>query len=309
MKFWLSKTGEVSLREQLAVQIILGIVSGDLSPGQRLPSTRELARRYDIHANTVSAAYRNLAQRGWVEFRQGSGIFVRPDPPESDETAKGLDQLVASFLQRARQAGFLPDQIRAGVDRALSAPSPDHFLVIEPDAGLREILSKEIAYSTGCSVTSVEPSKLDEGYVMGAIPVALANEIEAVRLQLQPTSECVSLRLTSILSVLSIAERPGPSAMLAIASIWPEFIRWARTMLLAAGIDSQAIISRDARRSNWRRGLESADLLICDLVTARRWGDTPAVRVFKIVSEESLSELRALASECQFPVNEARVQS
>ncbi|MEO6393118.1 MAG: GntR family transcriptional regulator, partial [Pyrinomonadaceae bacterium] len=61
MKIWLSKSGEVSLREQLAAQIILGVVSGDLAPGQRLPSTRELARRYEIHANTVSAAYRNLA--------------------------------------------------------------------------------------------------------------------------------------------------------------------------------------------------------------------------------------------------------
>ncbi len=61
MKIWLSKNSEVSVREQLVAQISLGIVSRDLRAGDRLPSTRELARRFEIHPNTVSAAYRELA--------------------------------------------------------------------------------------------------------------------------------------------------------------------------------------------------------------------------------------------------------
>ena len=77
MRLWLSRSSEVPLREQLQAQIILGIISKDLKPGQRLPSTRELALRYKIHANTVSAAYRALGSRGWVQFRKGSGVFVR----------------------------------------------------------------------------------------------------------------------------------------------------------------------------------------------------------------------------------------
>ncbi|HKG78053.1 MAG TPA: GntR family transcriptional regulator, partial [Pyrinomonadaceae bacterium] len=64
MRIWISKNSEVPIREQLVTQIVLGIVSNDLKVAERLPSTRELARRYDIHANTVSAAYRELARRG-----------------------------------------------------------------------------------------------------------------------------------------------------------------------------------------------------------------------------------------------------
>ena len=60
MKFWLTKNNEISLREQLARQIVLMIASGDLRAGERLPSVREIARRYRIHANTVSAAYAGL---------------------------------------------------------------------------------------------------------------------------------------------------------------------------------------------------------------------------------------------------------
>ena len=46
MQLWFARGSEVSIREQLVTQVILGILSDDLAPGQRLPSTRELARRF-----------------------------------------------------------------------------------------------------------------------------------------------------------------------------------------------------------------------------------------------------------------------
>ena len=69
MKLWISKTSAETIQEQLSAQIVLGIVSGDLSPGERLPSTSVIARRFHIHANTVGAVYRSLAKRRWVEWR------------------------------------------------------------------------------------------------------------------------------------------------------------------------------------------------------------------------------------------------
>ena len=45
MRLWLSKSSEVPLREQLVTQIRLGIISGDLSTRQRLPSTRGFGDR------------------------------------------------------------------------------------------------------------------------------------------------------------------------------------------------------------------------------------------------------------------------
>jgi GntR family transcriptional regulator / MocR family aminotransferase len=77
VRLWLSREHAVSIREQLSAQLLLGIVSRRLAPGERLPSVRELARRLGIHANTVSAAYRDLAARGWVSKRRGSGVYVR----------------------------------------------------------------------------------------------------------------------------------------------------------------------------------------------------------------------------------------
>lgn len=74
MRFWLPKTSELPVREQLIRQVILGILSQDLPPGHKLPSVRALARRHRIHSNTVSSAYHDLLERGWLELRRGSGL-------------------------------------------------------------------------------------------------------------------------------------------------------------------------------------------------------------------------------------------
>src|SRR5215207_2780893 len=120
MRIWISKNSEVPIREQLVTQIVLGIVSNDLKVAERLPSTRELARRYDIHANTVSAAYRELARRGWVEFRKGSGVYVRARNDDTLESGLALDQLISRFFKNLRKQGHSLAEIQTGLQRALS---------------------------------------------------------------------------------------------------------------------------------------------------------------------------------------------
>src|SRR5579863_8973115 len=104
MQLWFARGSEVSIREQLVTQVVLGILSDDLEPGQRLPSTRELARRFHLHPNTVSAGYRQLQKDRWVEFRRGSGVYIRATKPETPPTAAlALDQLIARVFLSARK--------------------------------------------------------------------------------------------------------------------------------------------------------------------------------------------------------------
>src|ERR1700738_4354877 len=105
MQLWFARGSEVTIREQLVTQVILGILSDDLGPGQRLPSTRELARRFRLHPNTISAVYRQLERDRWVELRHGSGVYVRKSKPDAPlSTAFALDQLIANLLRSARRA-------------------------------------------------------------------------------------------------------------------------------------------------------------------------------------------------------------
>src|SRR5688572_628585 len=133
MKLWLSKSSEVPIQEQLSTQLILGIVSADLAPGERLPSTSEVARQFHIHANTVRAAYRELAERGWVDWRQGSGFYVRALEGRHELDPKlGLDHLISTFFAVARQRGHSLTEIQSRITRWFSLQAPDHILVIEP---------------------------------------------------------------------------------------------------------------------------------------------------------------------------------
>lgn len=295
MRIWLSKNSEVPVREQLATQIILGIVSWDLKPGQKLPSTRELARRFNIHSNTVSAAYRDLAERGWVELRKGSGIYVREHPGNStSEAGLELDQLINAFLQAAREHGYALGEIQKRIKRLLELQPPDHFLVIESDPELREILVAEIKEATGFRVSGAGTEVCAvPAMLAGAQPVALyGQEGERIRTALPPGTSCLLLHSRSVPNSIQGRELPPPDAVISVVSRWPEFLRWARTMLVAAGIDPTVLSLRDARERGWQRGLRSSALVITDALTATQLPPGCEVRVFHLIADSSLDELR-----------------
>src|SRR5258705_9965077 len=141
MRLWISRNSEVPIHEQLVTQIILGIVSRDLKVKQRLPSTRDLARRYQIHPNTVSAAYRELARRNWVDLKKGSGVYVKRRTPQELETNLSLEHLVGRFFRELRGQGYSLSDIQSSVKRSLASQGPDHFLLLESDPELRSIIT------------------------------------------------------------------------------------------------------------------------------------------------------------------------
>src|SRR5512143_2486219 len=143
MRLWLSKNSAASLRDQLGTQLTLGVISGDLKPGEKLPSVRELARRYKIHSNTVSAAYRDVEGRGWLEVRKGSGVYVRGLREPTTEKPS-LDELVEGFLAETRRRGFSAAEVRKGLTRVLGAGPVRRVVVIEPEPELGAILTAEL---------------------------------------------------------------------------------------------------------------------------------------------------------------------
>jgi GntR family transcriptional regulator len=296
MRLWIAKNSEVPIHEQLVTQIVLGIVSNDLKVKQRLPSTRDLARRYQIHANTVSAAYRELARRGWVEFRKGSGVYVRA---RSDEDGKlELDQLVAQFFKSTRAQGYSLSDVQAAIQRTLTLQPPDHFLVIERDVELRSILVAEVAKATNVKILGAgfEDVK-DPSVLTGAVPLILFGHAEEVRSTLSKSNDLLVLNSASVVERMSGQQRPPADALVAVVSRWPEFLRWSRTMLLAVGIDGDALSIRDARELGWEKGIRSAAFVITDSVMAPQIPATCEKKVFRVLSESSLKEVSDYAAQ------------
>ncbi|ESA36273.1 transcriptional regulator with hth domain protein and aminotransferase domain protein [Leptolyngbya sp. Heron Island J] len=70
------------LHQQIYSQLRLAILSGRLRSGQRLPSSRMLAKSLSLSRTTVIQGYDQLISEGYLETRPGSGTYVCSQLPE-----------------------------------------------------------------------------------------------------------------------------------------------------------------------------------------------------------------------------------
>ncbi len=303
MRLWLNRSAEVPLREQLITQVALGILTREVLPGERLPSTRELARRFGIHPNTASAAYRQLEHEGWLEFRHGSGVFVssaRPAIPLSPEMA--VDQLIGDLAAKVRKLGASDALLRSRLGRWLSFEPPARWLVIEPDAELRKIVIVEMESALALPVTGCAPAQCSSAqFLARSIPAVLPSKAAAVRKLLPAGTELIVLQVHPVApALLANLQRYLPehaADLVGIASRWSEFQRIARTMIVAAGLAPDNLLVRDATRPGWKRGLDATVGVICDVAVARDLPKGCFPLVFRLLSEAALAQLRTIETE------------
>src|SRR5215831_3203358 len=73
---------QTPLHKQLYDEVRSAILAGRLGPGQRVPSTRELARSLGVSRTTVTLSYDELLSEGYLESVVGSGTYVCKELPE-----------------------------------------------------------------------------------------------------------------------------------------------------------------------------------------------------------------------------------
>ena len=110
------------LFEQIAFGVKDAVARGELGPGAKLPSVRELAQELAINPNTVVRAYEALERDGVVTRRQGAGCFVtgRASSLNGRERRRQLAELVLRTVTEGYHLGFSSDEIRDAVDGALA---------------------------------------------------------------------------------------------------------------------------------------------------------------------------------------------
>jgi GntR family transcriptional regulator len=92
--------------EQLAAQIRLAILHGELRLGERLPAAGDVAQSLDLNVHTVLHAYQLLRDEGLIELRRGRGAHVSY-AGGADLTA--VKQALTQFVEVARRAGLSPE--------------------------------------------------------------------------------------------------------------------------------------------------------------------------------------------------------
>jgi GntR family transcriptional regulator len=102
--------------EQLRVQLLERMLSGELPHGAKLPTVRGLADELGLAPNTVARCYRQLEQSGAIETRGRNGSFVAWSP---DAAERRLEEAAAALAASARELGVRPERVRAIVEAAL----------------------------------------------------------------------------------------------------------------------------------------------------------------------------------------------
>jgi len=74
--FHLQPTAPTSLQAQIREKIVTAIVDGQLPEGDRMPSSRQLAKDLNVSRNTVTLAYQSLVDDGFLSGRERSGYYV-----------------------------------------------------------------------------------------------------------------------------------------------------------------------------------------------------------------------------------------
>jgi DNA-binding transcriptional regulator YhcF (GntR family) len=266
MDIHLSKESEVPLRQQLAEQIVFSITTGKLRTGQQLPSVRALARRLKIHHNTVSEAYQDLVRRTWVTRQRGSRhvVGLREDG-QTTAVDKNLDDFINAAIRSAREMGYSLQALRDRVYRRLLVQPADHILVVEPDAGLREIMRKEIQEALVWRVEACSPNDLKNApelaigaqvatpdYAMADVEPVVPKQRPAVSITFSAADKCVemvrSLRDPSVISVVSVSEI---------------LLKTARG-LLAPALGRRHELREILLESGGQPDLRAADIAFCD---------------------------------------------
>lgn len=107
MKILISNTNNQPIYEQIYTQIRNQILSGELAPGQGLPSIRALAKDLRISVITTKRAYDELEADGFLYTVAGKGCFVAEKNLDliREQKLKELEDHLDAAVELAAQCG------------------------------------------------------------------------------------------------------------------------------------------------------------------------------------------------------------
>ena len=126
MFFSIDPNNGIAIYEQIVRQVKFAVADGVLIPGQLLPSVRTLSVQLAINPNTVAKAYAELTTEGWLEARQGMGLYVATPRQRlsDDERERRLDDAIGRFVNDVIPLGFAPDEVESRVAHELQQHAP-----------------------------------------------------------------------------------------------------------------------------------------------------------------------------------------
>jgi len=119
---------------QVVERIKERLASGQLRPGDQLPTVRSLAQELRVNFNTIARAYRLMDESGIISTQQGRGTYILEMPPPElvgSMRAKALDDLTQRYIADAERLGVAPQELSGRLNEALARQNETHNLSID----------------------------------------------------------------------------------------------------------------------------------------------------------------------------------
>lgn len=113
MKIIISNSSSTPIYEQIKIQIINQIMSGELNEGDIIPSIRSLALDIKISVMTVKKAYDELEEEGYIKSVQGKGTFVAPKNMElvREQANKDIENYILKIIEISNKFNISKEEI------------------------------------------------------------------------------------------------------------------------------------------------------------------------------------------------------
>lgn len=112
---------------QIADKIVQQFVRGELIPGEKLPSVREMAIQAGVNPNTIQRTYGELERLGVVETKRGQGTFMTEEIDMKRKLRSDIQrEIIALFIENMRSIGLEDREIHESVQSFLNGGESGH---------------------------------------------------------------------------------------------------------------------------------------------------------------------------------------
>ena len=92
--------------------IKIQIITGVMKSGTKIPSVRELAKKFEINPNTVQKAYQELERVGLLRSERGSGNYITEDLNIITKAKNEMaNEAATNYIKKMNSYGYNPEEI------------------------------------------------------------------------------------------------------------------------------------------------------------------------------------------------------
>jgi len=297
MKVSLNKNSEVPVRQQITEQIVFLITTGQLRPGDELPSVRALARQIKVHYNTVSEAYQELVRREWLTRQRGSKLVVGLSPVCVENLPSNLDDLINSTIQRARELGYSLQELTTRVRERLAEQPPDHILFVEEEAGLREIVREELRTTIKLPIETCTPGEFAKNPVLavGAQVIAPNHALQYLVSVFPQSRPFLPVTYSGVKEHVDVIRQLDSASVIAVVSISQSLLKTSRG-LFAPLIGRRHTFKECLMRKGHRIDLGGVDVVFCDTIAKSLVRHRRSIH-YRLLADECINNLASVVGQ------------